>query len=210
MPLFRLSLPGDDLVVELPLPDAVRGRDAEAIDLSAIPSASLIGRKSWGFGDGGRIELACVKSSAAQWVPGLEHSLLTGATALVREQFDLHSVKEGLLESTSGAYWLSFAGLTATADRPVQGRHVLGFVGQSPSLIVCSSTCVAGDDAGACADTVHGMTVEGALVAPPPPGLGLSLLLGAAKHPAAVLGISAALAIAIVTLLLWRRPRPAH
>ena len=83
--------------------------------------------------------------------------------------------------------------------------------GEASDGVLCSIACVeprAQADRSTCSDRVAKATLEGSLMEPPPPSLLVRLILAAAERPLHAGFVVAALGIAVVAVVLARRPRP--
>jgi hypothetical protein len=195
------ALAGGEAAVELELPADARETTPHAADVSAVPGARLTWQKAWTSRDT-EVEIVCAAASARLWLDGLEGPVLHGATSLVRAQAGLGDVRAGPVEPVGGGFGQRFSGGAAGGE--VAGRHLLGFADAGRLAFVCTTAC----RGRACDDVLGSMRFAGEVSAPPAPGALVRALVAAAQHPTTSVAAAASLAVALVTLVLWRRPRP--
>lgn len=210
---FELTTIGAGVSLGLALPPSAIASGAAPLDLSSAPGAELALHQAWQLSDAGALELACVHAPASRWIPGLEDAVLGAASAMVRSHAGWGSLSPGEVRPVGTHLEQSFS---LPADGPAAaatgtGRHLLGFAGQPPQVILCSLVCTSSTAAMAadCASVVGSVTSQG-LGPAPPPGLLASALGFAARSPELTLGAAGLCALAAVALLLRLRPRPQY
>ncbi len=89
---------------------------------------------------------------------------------------------------------------------------MLGFLaGSEPEIVLCTGLCHSeGPATAACEQILSSWQVEAEFAEPPPPPALLKPLLLAAEQPLPSLICLSAVAIVLVGVWLWRRPRPAR
>lgn len=174
------------------------------VDFGHVPGASLAAAEAW-TQDELRLDVVCVRAPTTLWMPGLEATLLDAAAARSREVLELSALSPGALQHEGHGWRRTFEG-TADGGRAV-GRHELGFVGDARDLLVCSLAC-RGVHVEGCARALHGLTVEAAYVAPPPPGRFAKAFLSALERPVTAVASVGVVALVAVAVLLRFRPRP--
>ena len=210
---FELTAVGANVGLGLELPAGAIAADVGPLDLSSAPGAALALHQAWKLADGGGLELACVHAPASRWIPGLEDAVLGAASAMVRSHTGWGSFSPGDVRPVGGHLEQSFSlpadgpGAAATGT----GRHLLGFAGRPPQVVLCSLVCTSSASATAadCAQVAGSVTSHG-LGAAPPPGWLASALGWAARSPQLTLGAAGLCALAAVALLLRFRPRPRY
>jgi hypothetical protein len=197
--------------LSLGLPADARPRAASSVDLSSAPGARLDLHQAWSYGQGAAIELVCVRGAADRWLPGLEDAVLGAASAMVRGHGGWSSLAPGEMKALGGHLEQSFRLQAGDSEaRSGWGKHLLGFAGEPPELLLCSAVCSgAHPTAGEldCELAVASLSAEG-LGAAPPPGM----LAGAAgwvmQSPVLAGCVVGACALGALSLLLGLRPRP--
>ncbi len=101
----------------------------------------------------------------------------------------------------SGHPRLSGEALLPDPGESANGSTFLGF--SAGSAVACWAVCFGPD---AC--EAHGAVLEGAFVAPPPPGLALQALVAGVHRPRAAGTLALALGVTLAMLYVRARPRP--
>jgi hypothetical protein len=202
---LRLSVP-EGAVDE---PDA----QLPVIDVSRLPGASIALRRGFAGGDGSSLRALCVTAPSERWAPGVEELVLERATGLLRGALggELTRLDLGAIDRSGLRFEQRLEGeLTrAGATFGVRGKHLLGFAGEAKTAALCSVVCVEpGAAAKGCTARVDEFRAEGVWTSAPPPSLLVRGILFAADQPMVALGALGALALGIVALVLWRRPKP--
>lgn len=155
------------------------------------------------------MQLGCASAPSDRWVPGLEGVVLERAMGLALAPL---GVRPGALErgqppsipgATAVARWIGDGG----DGRRLDVAHVLAFAGDDADAVACSALCLEPAGASRCEALVGGLSVDGALVPAPPPGPFARAVLWSAAHPTAASALAGALGVAIVAVILARRPR---
>ncbi len=205
--------PRADLRVELQLPDDAHDASSlSPVDLSVAPGAKLLVHKGWNSPAGShggpqRIELLCAQAPATRWIDGLESTVLSGATAVVRRAAGLQRMRPGELRS-KGQHWEQPFFGDGPDGQLAQGIHVFGFVGSEPQAVLCTLACIQPTATGHCPALIAGAKLHAAFVAPPQPGWWAGCVGALAAQPQAAGAGLLLLAVAAVALLLRFRPRP--
>ena len=184
-----------------------------AIDVSNLPGATVPVRA--GFHDATTsvsVRVVCATAPSRGWAPGVEAIVMGRASQIARGAIggDVARFDAADTAKVGARFEQRF---TATARRGGEttravGEHVLGFAGEARDAIVCSVVCAEPEGARACDALVEGATTTGAWVEAPPPSLAVRAILLAADRPTEAMAIVAATAIAIVAIVIARRPRP--
>lgn len=181
--------------------DALTPMEAPSVDVSKLPSAELVARAAF-QGEGTRALAGCVRAPSSRYVPGLEQTLFEKASYLMLKTADSQVQELGLVHAGGGPT----APSVALAGRDQRGalrvEHTLSFVGPERDALLCSLVC-SGDRC----EGVH-LALEGEPPPPPPPGLAVRLVMGALESPRSAGAIGTALALALIVVVLWRRPFP--
>lgn len=199
------------LALSMRLPAGSRPAQPSELDLSAAPGASLDVQQAWSFGSGGRVEVGCVAASAARSVPGLEPAILDAASAAARKAGGWATLTPERLAFGPLTVEQSFRAHTTAETSPpdVFGRHVLGFAGEPPQVVLCTVACAeqAAERPGVCQVSVATLRIEG-FVEPPPAGW-LSRAVGwASLHPLQATGAIVLVVLVAAALMLRFRPKP--
>lgn len=204
--------------LRLDLPDDAVDEPAEqlpVIDVSRLPGAAIVLRRGLhsALEGGAELRALCVTAPSDRWAPGVEELVLERASGLARgalggelTRFDL-----GALDHSGPRFTQRFEGSVLRGGAPwsVRGQHLLGFSGEARTAVLCSVVCVEpGAAAKRCDARMDSLRAEGAWTSAPPPSLSVRAILFTAERPALGVGMAGALALAIVALVLWRRPRP--
>ncbi|WP_437733036.1 hypothetical protein [Sorangium sp. So ce1335] len=204
------------VALRLSLPAGARDAPADAlpaIDVSAIAGARVTLRRGVDA-DGLSLRAVCATAPSRQWVTGLEELVIDRATALVHGALGaaIERWEAGPIRAVGDRFEQAFEGAGKVGERAVaiRGRHVLGFAGSEHDAALCSVVCVepAQGAGGGCGEVLGATGLEGALVAPPDPGLLVRAIFAGAEHPAAAIAGMGVLAAAGVAVVLARRPRP--
>ncbi len=202
--------PHADLSVELQLPEDARDiAHLSPVDLSVAPGAKLLLHKGW-VGGRLRVEVLCAEAPAKRWIEGLEATVLSGATAVVRRAAGLQRMRPGELrtESASGLHWEQLFDGDGPDGTTAHGLHVFGFVGAQPRAALCTFACLEPAPAEGCVVLMRSASLQAAFVPPPAPGWWAGCLGAVAAQPQfGAIGLLLFL-VAAVALLLRFRPRP--
>lgn len=182
-------------------------------EVSGVPGARASLRVGFVSTDGLRLRAACVEAPSDRWAPGIEEIVLGVATGVLRralgeelaiERLDAEAI---VARGDVFAQALSGVGLRGQTRVSITGKHLLGFEGASPEVVLCSVSCEEPLSGLACAGLVTKAEVS-PLVAAPPPSLLVRALLLSAEHPREVFSVLFFAVCLGVALLLARRPRP--
>ncbi|WP_437778704.1 hypothetical protein [Sorangium sp. So ce1097] len=204
------------VALRLSLPAGARETPAgalPAIDVSAIAGARVTLRRGVDA-DGLSLRAVCATAPSRQWVTGLEELVIDRAAGLARgalgasvERWEAEPIR-----AVGHRFEQAFEGAGKVGERAVaiRGRHALGFAGGEHDAALCSVVCVepAQGAGGRCGELLEATGLEGALVAPPEPGLLARAIFAGAEHPVAAIAGAGVLAAAGVAVVLARRPRP--
>lgn len=202
---LRVTLPGGaERVAEAALP---------VVDVSNLPGARVPIRA--GFqADHEALWVVCAAAPSRGWAPGVEPIVMARASQIARSalggevtRFEAGDIAAG---SAGIAFEQRFQAEARRAGAPMEarGRHLLGFAGEAHEAVICSMVCVEPAGAGRCGGLVDRARAEGTWTGAPPPSLLVRAILGAAERPRAAGAIAGALLLALVALVIWRRPRP--
>lgn len=208
------------VALRLSLPAGARDTPAgalPAIDVSAIAGARVALRRGVDA-DGLSLRAVCATAPSRQWVTGLEELVIDRAAGLVRGALgaslgaSIERWEAEPIRAVGYRFEQAFEGVGKVGERAVafQGRHALGFAGGEHDAALCSVVCVepAQGAGGRCGELLEATGLEGALVAPPEPGVLARAIFAGAEHPVAAIAGAGVLAAAGVAVLLARRPRP--
>lgn len=218
---LAISPPGG-ASLRLRLPDgavAEAAGDLPIVDLASLPGATVPVRI--GFRAGGvTLRAVCATAPSNGWAPGVEALVLGRATQIARgalggevtrfEIGDTTAMGAGAGADAGARFEQRFeasvrrGGAAATA----RGRHLLGFTGEGREGIVCTVVCVEAEGGHACDGLVDGATPAGRWTAAPPPSALVRGILLAADRPMTAAGALGAAMLALVALVVARRPRP--
>lgn len=193
----------------------------EPPDLSQSPQIALVAWRAWRPADApARLVTACFSAATGTWTPEAEPIVLD-KLAQVATSTALRVAEVGALHAAAPAHLGDVASqrLESRAGQPfLVARTFLGF--QEPGVVACFALCVSPDPTPAasgakaeaepaCAASVEGARLEGALGAPPRPGLGLTVTMAAVHHPRVAAGFVVGLAAlgAMLAVATRRRPR---
>jgi hypothetical protein len=187
-----------------------------ALNVAGLPGVSVALRRGFSvFGVDSAVVVGCVRGPSDKWAPGVEELVLARATAIARGSIgaDLERLEARPIRSEKLVIEqrLSGEGTLVVNKTPalVEVRHLLAFAGEAREGVLCSVACVEPrGESSRCAEIVSTASLEGALMEPPPPSLLVRLILAAAERPLHAGVLVAALGIALVALVLARRPRP--
>lgn len=183
-----IHAPGD-AVGRTPAPDVSKLAGAKVVawvELEGADSHSVAG---------------CIRGSSARFAPGVEEVLFERATWLA--QSSLGALPREVATTAQHATATGFDQTkTGKVDRGIfVVAHAITFDGEASDLLLCSVACE-----GAC-DGIA-LTIEGAPPPVPQPNVLVRSLLWAAERPRISLGVLGAVALLVVAVILWRRPRP--
>ena len=224
----------DQLSLRLSLPPHASVERPLELDASAVPGASVLLVKAWSW-TGSRLDVACVSGTAALWIDGLEGPLLDAAAAAVSRQLSLANLELSAVEPLDPGYRQRFE---ADGIRGVSllGFHdgdalMCGVVCRevppaTSALRVAAplegealrrrgdAPAIAGRQAASSGSSLDGSrncSVEAVLVGAlePEPDDIAALLAVVDGYPGLTLASGVLLGVAIVALILSRRPRPA-
>jgi hypothetical protein len=207
----RIDL-GGGAALAIAVPDAAREEPAEALpafDVATVPGARVVGRR--GFRDEAvSVRIACASAPSRGFAPGVEELVVARASVLARAAVPgLERWDEKPAAWLGVAYEQRVEGRVASPAGVVaaRARHVLGFVGEARDAVACSIVCAEPEGASRCEPVVAGARVCG-LVAPPAPSLVVRAVLASADHPRVAGALVVGIGLALVALVLARRPRP--
>jgi hypothetical protein len=186
--------------------------DLPRVDVANLPGASVPVRT--GYRSGG-IELYafCATAPSSGWAPGVEELVLGRATGIARVALrgEVERLEVGdATPAGKAAFEQRFQGSVKRGGDAlrVEGKHLLGFAGASRDGVLCTAVCIEPAAEKACAGIVAGVAAEGAWVGAPPPSVVVRGILAAAERPYAAAGVSGAIVILAIAIVLARRPRP--
>jgi hypothetical protein len=204
---LRLSLPEGSLAE----PDA----DLPAIDVSSIPGAALLLRRGYRGQDSTTLRVVCAGAPSDRWAPGVEELIMGRVNGVVHGALpgDVEVFEATPLHATGARFEQGFLAKVARpggGSLSAHGRHTLGFAGEARSAVLCTVVCLepSAPEGGQCAARIAASSLEGAFTEAPPPSLLIRAILLAAERPLAMLGFAVAVALALITLVLARRPKP--
>ncbi|MBK6519208.1 MAG: hypothetical protein IPG04_34985 [Polyangiaceae bacterium] len=173
----------------------------DTVDVSRLPGARIVALARFEH-EGASIVAGCAAGPSDRFAPGLEAVLFDRATGLAWSSLAI--VPRDVAIEREGALARSYERRTVgRSDRgEVVLEQLLAFDGRDLDLVLCSAACV-GPRCGEVS-----LVVRGELPEPPPPNVAVRALFYAAEHPAPVLGAAGAVLLAVVALVLWRRPSP--
>lgn len=220
---------GSGVVVRMPLPPAAQPVASAALpqaDVSQVSGAKIVLRRGVTRGVSSPEHLSetlhalCVRAPGSHFVPGVEDTafekLDSGVQAeLARTSGHVEQFSPGKSVSVGHTIEQPYSGTgspAGVASRPgmrnrLEGKHVLGFVGEPPEMIVCTLACVETCTEGnqLCPGVIKAARVEAAFVPQPRPGLLARAAFTASRKPLAVLGLllGGLLALAGVAVAAW-------
>ena len=183
--------------------ELVPDTQVNAIDVSKLPGARLVARDTR-RSEALSVDVGCVRGPSDRYAPGIEGTLFEKATHLAVRTGALAPDELAVSATRTEPPVLGQVLLGKSGAKAIRIEHALAFVGEDSDVLLCTITC-AGDDA-ACSAT--SLVIEGALAAPPTPSAAVRLALAAGESPGAALAILAAISLAVVSVVLARRPRP--
>jgi hypothetical protein len=193
------AAPIEGVEVALDCPPGSSAREPRPVDLTHIPGAELLLSKAWTLPSTAELQLSCAGMPASLWLDGLEGVVLSGASALTREAAGLSSLTAGAVVKRGERFEQSFEGQTGQLH--ARGVHSLGFV--DGTALLCTAVCV-----GPPSNCNVDMKVSGAFRPARQSSWVMHGLEHAAEHPQLAVASASGLAIALVALILARRPRP--
>jgi len=209
------SLPGG-AALRLSLPLGLRAEPVEALprlEVGGLPGARVALRMGFVGEDALRVRVACVEAPSDRWAPGLEEVVLGLATSLARkaasedvaiERLDIAPIKAIESRFEQG---FSGAGTRAGGRVALEGKHVLGFEGEAQGAVLCTVFCEEARVGERCGAIVERSEIF-PLVGPPPPSFFVRAVLYAAEQPLHAAAAFGLVGLALVAVLLARRPRP--
>lgn len=182
-----------------------------AIDVSQLPGASVPVRA--GFrGSAATLRVVCATAPSRGWAPGVEGIVMARASQIARGALGGEVTRFEATDTAAAAtrFEQRFHAGVKRGDEALaaEGRHVLGFAGESRQAVVCSVVCAEPEGRGSCAALVEAAAPIGAWVEAPPPSLLVRGILLASAQPAVAIGIVGAATILLAALVIARRPRP--
>lgn len=208
-PEVRLRLsPPDRAVAE---PDA----DLPAIDVSSIPGASVAIRRGYRGEGGVSLRAICAVAPSDRWAPGVEELILGRVNGIVQGSLggEIEIFEATDIRAQGPVFGQDFEAKVTRPDGAhlaARGHHTLGFAGEARSAILCSVVCLetSAPGEGRCKALIDAAKVESTFTGAPPPSLLIRAILIAAERPLVASGAAAALVLAVIAIVLWRRPRP--
>lgn len=208
---LRLTLP-EGAVAE---PEA----DLPGIDVSSIPGAKVAVRRGYRGEGGVSVRAICASAPSDRWAPGVEELVLGRVNGIVHGALggEVEGFEASDIRAEGPRFTQGFEARVARADGQTlaaRGRHTLGFAGEARSAVLCSVVCIEPSAPGAlgkqsrCAALIEASAPKGAFTEAPPPSLLIRAILLTAERPWASLGVAAAVALALIALVLARRPKP--
>jgi len=212
--------PGVRLALGLPEGGREEAESAlPAVDVSAVPGARVVLRRGFVVGETGGVVVraACVTAPSDRWAPGLEELVLGRATGLATAGLGVtvERWEVGAIARVGERFEQRVTG--RTGEREVAAvQHTLGFVGASHEVLVCSVACAEREGGGLAVGGARGGggrcdevvgAVVGPLVGPPPPSLMVRAVLFAAEQPYEAAAGAAVLCVAVIAVVLARRPK---
>jgi len=185
--------------------------DLPAVDVASLPGASVPLRA--GFrGDGVTVRVACATAPSTGWAPGVEEIVLARAGQIARGALggEVERFEPGDVVAAGARFEQRFEAAVRQGEERLaaRGRHVLGFVGPARDGVLCTVACTEPLPGGGCKALVEATEVEGAWVEAPPPSLLVRGILKVAEAPWEAGGALGLAALAVVALVIARRPRP--
>lgn len=200
---LRLRLPEDataEAVGDLPV-----------VEVGNLPGAAV--RVRAGFHGGGvTLRALCASASSNGWAPGVEDLVLGRASQIARGALGGEVTRFEAREAVAVGTRIEQR-FEATVQRggeaaAARGRHVLGFAGAARDAVLCTVVCTERAGGDGCTALVEAAAPEGGWVAAPAPSALVQGILLAADRPLAAAGVVGVAALALVALVLGRRPRP--
>ncbi len=194
---FTITLGVPAGAVELPAAELPRP------DVSRLPGAVLLSVRGWNA-PGSIVRAGCVGGPSSRYAPGIEEVLFEKATwmTLTRAGLQPERLGQTAAHDTDRTFQRTLEGTDAGAA--VRLEHALAFDGPDRTVLFCSALCRG--DASACAAVT--LDIAGTSAPPPRPSLVVKSALLAAEMPMVFFGAAAATFVAVVALILWRRPYP--
>lgn len=197
-PAFQVSvtLPYEVAVV----PEA----DLRPPDVSKLSGARVVRARGWDGDAALVVRAGCARGPADRFVPGVEDVLFEKATWFALE---------GSGAKPAEIFVARARDTDRTFERRLEGRddvgavtveHLLAFAGAHRDAVLCSVACRG--PAAECAKVT--LRIEGQSAPLPEPSWWIRGVLLAAEHPATALAAALAATVAVVAVLLWRRPYP--
>lgn len=193
-------------------PDAL-----SVIDVSGVPGAEIVVQRGWTMpplGSEGRATtaaVACVLAPSDRWAPGMEDLVLARATAIAQRAAAVDAARwaPSAIHALGPRFEQRIAGAAKRDGAPasVDLRHLLGFAGERRDVLLCTLLCVGPEHDPRCPAFIEAAEPVGSFEAPPPPGLVIRAILLAAERPYGAAILLAIMAVALVALVLHRRPR---
>jgi hypothetical protein len=190
-----------------------------ALNVAGLPGVSVALRRGFSVsGVDSAVFVGCVRGPSDKWAPGVEELVLDRATAIARgslgadlERLEARPIRSEklVIEQRLSGEGTRLTNKKIKTPAIVEVRHLLAFAGEAREGVLCSVACVEPQsESSRCAEIVVTASLEGALMEPPPPSLLVRLILAAAERPLHAGVLVAVLGVALVALVLARRPRP--
>lgn len=203
----------------LALPEgALEVSPLSAVNVAGLPGVTVVlqrgFRASLGASGEASIAVGCVRGPSDKWAPGVEELVFARATSIARGSIgaDLERLDARPIRSENLVIDQRLSGEGARLGEPVlvEVRHLLGFAGEAREGVLCSVVCVEPRSEGSgtrCGGLVASASLEGALMEAPPPSALVRLILAAAERPLHAGVVFAVFGLAVVAIVLARRPR---
>ncbi len=212
---FESVLPsGATLRFVVPIPAVEVAPDKlPRLEVSGLPGAHVALRQGFVEEMQAHLLVACVEAPSDRWAPGMEDVVFNMANGFAHramsEQVVISTWEPSALATMDKRFeqQLSGTGRRDTTTVKMFGKHILGFAGTKPDVVLCSVLCSEPTNRDQCMAMVTEARIEG-LVEAPAPSLLVQAVFHAAEKPGQTAGILGLLGMLIVSIVLAKRPRP--
>lgn len=209
------SLPsGATLGFVVPSPAAeIAPEKLPRLEVSGLPGARVALRQGFAGETHAHVLVACVEAPSDRWAPGMEDVVFNVANGFAHralsEQLVIATWEPSAIATMDKRFEQQLSGTARrdTSSVKVVGKHILGFSGTKPDVVLCSVLCHEPTNIDQCASIVSNAKIGG-LVEVPAPSLLVQAVFFAAEKPARAAGILGFLGLLIVGIVLAKRPRP--
>ena len=230
---------GDGVSVRLPLPPgaaALKEDSLPVVDLSSLPDSKVVLRRGVARADGSSgpdhvsdsVYAICIRAPGSHLPAEMEPLVFDRLNSAARSELakagtvtrfdegvatekDLHAEASYSAEANLGP---GVGAASVKLKQRMEGRHVIGFVGDAADVLICSLACVefSTESARLCPALLAGATVDAPFVSPPKPSLPSRLAFAAVRHPLSALGLFAGVLLMLAGGLLaaWPARKPAQ
>lgn len=213
--LVEQSLPGGATIrFVVPTPAAeITPEKLPRLEVSGLPGARVALRLGFAGETHAHVLVACVEAPSDRWAPGMEDVVFNMANGFAHralsEQLVIAAWEPSAIATMDKRFEQQLSGTAQrdTSSVKVVGKHILGFAGTKPDVVLCSVLCHEPTDLDACTSLVTEAKISG-LVEAPAPSLLVQAVFHAAEKPVQAAGILGVLGLLIVGIVLAKRPRP--